>query len=158
MRTMFNINDNKRYTMFFAPFSQDNFRIGGSWELVNDSMNFSLLIDNSKSSWVNLLLTVRESNAFCSNFNLHVATYAQPYGMTNTPPKKIGEQFNINYVASNSILDTQDYEISLEIPPGSFVAGAYFLYPIIHAEYEGEDLGVVCKGKKVAVQVLDLTY
>lgn len=144
--------------MFFDPLNQGNFLITGSWELVDEMMNFSLLIDNSKLSWANMLLTIRESNEFCSKIDLMIDMYAQPYDEQDGQVKKVGEQFNICHAPSNSVLETHDYEIALKIPPSSFTAGAYFVYPIISANYEGEDLGIVYTGKKVVVQVLDLTY
>ncbi|MEM9776010.1 MAG: hypothetical protein AAF902_15645 [Chloroflexota bacterium] len=158
---MFNINDNRRYAMLFDPKRERDFLINGSWEIVDDKQNFSLLLDNSKPAWVNLLLTAKRPTDDQTGQNLTVRICVQSYGSDTNPIRMIGEKFQINYVSSSANKltgDTVEYEISLKIPPESLMAGMHYLYPQIQAESDGEDLGIVCKGRHVAVQVLDITY
>ena len=160
-KMMFNINDNKRYRMVFEPpkkTGKTNFFITGSWEPLDSKTNFSLLLDNSSRSAVDLLFTVRASIEVCTNLNFLVSLNTQLYGSPKNPIKTIGSGFQINYRPPNPLADSCNYEVSLEIPPRSLLTGMHYLYPQIEAECDGEHLGVICTGRRVTIQVLDITY
>lgn len=160
-KVMFNINDNKRYRMIFEPSIKQpplHFFIAGSWEPLDSEANFSLLFDNSSRSTVYLLFTVSGVIESCANLNFKLSLNTQLYGSFENPIKTIGTGLQLNYQPANPLINSRDYEVSLEIPPRSLLTGMHYLYPQIEAECDGENLGVICTGQKVTIQVLDLTY